>query len=451
MSMDMTKGKPIRLLITFALPLILSFIFQQLYTLCDSIIVGQLLGEKAFAATSSSAYLDWFPLSMIIGLTRGFGVLLAQRYGAGDSKGFRRALSMSIMLAAALAVFLTVLGVCFLQPFLRVLKTPPELFDYTASYLRVLWLGLIVTALQNMFDTALRALGDSRTPLFSLILSTILNIALDYLFMAGFRMGVESAALATVLSRVASITFSLWRLRRISFAFPAKPDFKPHAATIRSLLRLGIPPLLSFSVVATGELAVQTALNLCGVAFVTGVTAAKRYYSLMNIIGSSLEGSIATFVGQNTGAGQMRRVFDGTRTAVWMSIVTSIITTALVALFSRQLILLFLPQGSAEVLRIGIDALRAQAILLPGLYLLCLYRAAIQGMGNTIIPMLSGFLELALRFACIWALPLLWGREGLYFINAVTWAVLAIMLTTAYYVIRSRIQKRLVAQEMFAP
>ena len=447
MAQDMTKGKPLRLMVMFALPLALSSVLQQLYSVCDSMIVGQLFGPEAFAAIGSSSYLDWFPLSMLIGLSQGFGVVLAQRFGAKDERGFRRALAMSLLIAALVAMLLTVLGISFQGPFLRLLKTPEALFGYTAAYLRVLWLGLTVTAVQNVLGAALRALGDSRTPFVSLIVSTALNIVLDYLLMAGLHMGVEGAALATVCSRAGSIAYCAWKLRRVPFAMPARADTRLHGPTIRELLRMGIPPLLSFSITATGELAVQAAFNVCGVVFVTGMTAAKRYYSLLTVAGSALEGAVATFVGQNTGAKQIRRVLEGTRVAVWAGMLAAATTTAVVVLFRRQLIQLFLPPGNEEAFQIGMDALRIEALYLCGLYLLCLHRAAIQGMGNAVVPMLSGFLELALRFACVWALPLLFARKGLYYINAITWAGTAAMLMIVYYTTRRRILAKLALRE----
>ncbi|MEG2701237.1 MAG: MATE family efflux transporter, partial [Clostridia bacterium] len=164
MTLDMTKGRPTRLLLRFALPLMLSFMLQQLYTMCDSMIVGQLLGSEAFAAIGSSAYLNWFPLSMLIGLTQGFGVVLGQRFGAKDHEGFRRAFAMSTLLALAVSLLQTGVGVGLLYPFLHMLKTPTELMEHTAAYLRVLWLGLALSGFYNVLATALRALGDSRTP-----------------------------------------------------------------------------------------------------------------------------------------------------------------------------------------------------------------------------------------------------------------------------------------------
>ncbi|MEG2252845.1 MAG: MATE family efflux transporter, partial [Clostridia bacterium] len=263
--------------------------------------------------------------------------------------------------------------------------------------------------------------------------------ALDYLFLAAFHMGVEGAALATLLSQALATLLCLRGIRRVNDATPRKGEWRLHRATLRELLRLGLPPLLSFSVVSIGELVVQAAINLCGVVFVTGVTAARRYFSLLNIIGSALEGALATFVAQNTGARESQRILAGTRIAVLLGLGASVLTSVLVFVFAKPLILLFVPQGGAEIVRIGVEALRIETFFLWALYMLCLYRAAIQGMGNALIPMLSGFLELALRLVCVWLMPRLIGRSGLYFTDAFAWVLTAFMLIAAYL----RMSKRL--------
>lgn len=444
MALDMTRGKPLRLIVRFALPLMLSSMLQQLYTMCDSVIVGRLIGTEAFAAIGSSSFLQWFLTSMLIGLSQGFGVVFAQRYGAKDHAGFRRAFAMGLTVVLIVAAILTGAGLALLQPFLRLLRTPGELWPYMAAYLRVMWMGLALTGLYNVCASALRALGDSRSPFIALVIATALNIALDILFLAAFGMGVEGAALATLIAQACALGYCLLSLRHLSFAMPRREDWRPERATLRELLRLGVPPMLSFSVISTGELAMQRAVNSYGVIFVTGMTASQRYFSLLNIIGSALEGAVATFVGQNAGAKQTERIVSGTRTAVWLGVVSSMITSALVMLFRKDLILLFVPASNAQAVQIGMDALFVEATFLVSLYMLCLHRAALQGMGNALIPMLSGFMELALRLLWVlWAAPNLVGREGLYFTDSVTWIGTAILLMTAYYVTRRRMIARL--------
>lgn len=432
MTLDMTTGKPLRLMIRFAIPVLLSSILQLMYSMCDSVIVGQLLGANAFAAVSSCANINWFTLSMFMGLSQGFGVILAQRFGAKDETGFRQALTGSLVLIGLFALVLTGICLASLDPFIRLLKTPVELIGNTSQYMRVLWSGLALTALYNILDTALRAMGDTRTPLIALAISSIMNIALDYVFIAYCHWGVAGAALATVLSQAVAAAFCLIKLMGLRFAKPRKADWRPRAITYKALLRLGIPLLLRLSVTSTGELAVQTAINACGLIFVTGMAASRRYFSLLNITGNALEAALITYVSQNAGARQPRRILDGTRSAVKLGLGSSAVIMATVITLAKPLILLFLPHGDAQAIQIGIVSLRIETSALFILSPLLLYRAAIQGVGRPMIPMLSGFLELGLRLIVAFALPKLFGQTGLYFTDAITWLLTAIMLTLYY-------------------
>jgi len=437
MTLDMTHGKPVRLLIQFALPLMLSSLLQQFYTMFDSVIVGRLLGTEAFAAIGSASYLHWFPLSMLLGATHGFGVALSQRFGAKDTDGFRRFLACAVGLTLLIGLLFTAAGVGLLRGLLELINTPPELLELTFHYMRALWLGLLATAILNVFTATLRAMGDSRTPFVSLVVSTVLNIVLDFVFIAWMGMGVEGAALATVLSQGAAALWCFAGVRRTGL-LPARTHWRPQASIVRELLRLGVPPLVSHGVTATGDLAVLTAINRFGVLFVTGTTASRRYFSLFNIAGNALEGSLATFVGQNWGAREKQRIRRGARTAFRMGIGSAIVITLLIIAFAQPLILLFLPDGAGESLQVGIDSLRVEVLFLIALYMLLMHRAAIQGMGNAVVPMLSGFLELVMRVLSSWMLPMWVGREGLYFVDAVTWMVTAAMLIACYHVIARR-------------
>ncbi|NLO84885.1 MAG: MATE family efflux transporter [Clostridiales bacterium] len=447
MSLDMTQGKPLRLIVRFALPFMFSSILQQLYTMTDSVVVGRALGAQAFAAIGSSSFLQWFLLSAIIGLTQGFGVVLAQRFGAKDWQGFRRAVSMSLMLAAGLCALLTLIGLVFLEEALTLLGTPIELRAYVSQYLRALWSGLMLSAIYNVCAAVLRGMGDSRTPFIALVISTALNIVLDILLLMVFGMGVAGAAIATLIAQAVALGYCLRTLWRSQLAKPLREDWALDRPTVRELLRLGMPPMFSHMVISTGELAMQSAINAYGVDFVTGMTASQRYFSLLNIIGSALEGAVVTFVGQNVGAKKLRRALDGTRAAILLGVASALATTALVVIFAKPLIRFFLPTSGAEIVGIGMGALRVEAFFLIALYLLCLYRAAIQGMGDAIVPMISGFLELALRLVWVlWLAERLLGREGLYFTDGITWVGTAVYLIISYYKRRAKIISELEAQ-----
>ncbi len=439
MALDMTRGRPMRRLLQFAFPLILSSLLQQLYTLCDSVIVGRLLGTVAFTATGSASYLNWFPLGMLSGAIRGFGVPLSQRFGAKEQEAFRHFFGCAIVLSLFLGILISILGSAFALDFLVMLNTPEQLLDLAVRYIRVIWMGFGITALMNILNTALMAMGDSRTPLIALAVSSVVNIVLDIVLIAWTPMGVEGAALATVLSQAAAAVPCYLALRRAGNALPKACHFRPAWPVVKELVRMGFPQLLSNGVIASGELVVQAAVNACGVVFVTGITAARRYFNLINVVGFGLEGAVVTYVGQNYGAGEYDRIRRGTRTAIRLGVGSALLSGILVYLLAEPMILFFVPEGTPETITVGVEALRVQSVFLVFLYLLCEHRAAIQGMGNAIIPMVSGFMELGVRIACTLLLPVVIGREGLYFTDSAAWVPTALMLVISYYICRNKL------------
>jgi len=438
-TLNMTRGKPLSLLLKFAFPLMLSSLLQQLYTLCDSVIVGRLLGTVAFTATGSASYLNWFPLGMLLGAINGFGVTLSQRYGARKQEEFRHFFGCAMMISLLLGLFFSLFGSAFADNLLAALNTPVELMDLAARYVRVVWMGFGITALMNILNTAMMAMGDSRTPLIALAVSSFVNIVLDLVFISWLHWDVEGAALATVLAQAAAAIPGYLTLRRSEIGLPRARHFRPRKYIVKELFRLGFPQMLSFGVISSGELMVQAAINSCGVVFVTGMTASRRYFNLTNIIGGGLEGAVVTYVGQNYGAHRFDRIRQGTRTAVTMGLCASLLTGLAVFLFAEPMIRFFIPDGAAASIQIGTEALRVQAVFLAFLYLLCEHRAAIQGMGNAIIPMLSGFLELAVRIGATLLLPLWIGQKGLYFTDAAAWVPTMLMLTVCYHVCKNKL------------
>ena len=439
MTLDMTRGNPTKLLLRFAVPMILSSLLQQMYTLCDSFIIGRLLGTVAFTDTASAGNVNWFPLHISMGATTGFGVALAQFFGARKQEQFHRHFAGSLILCFGLGLLFSMIGLVFAEPFLHLLNTPLELLDYALRYLRVLWIGFTVTVLLNMFTTALLAMGDSRTPLVALAISSVINIVLDVICIAWLNLSLEGAALATVISQAAAAFWSFQGLRRIEHALPPKEYYRLDWDVVRKLLSLGAPRMLSNGVTTTGELLVQAAVNSWGVTFLTGLTASRRYMNLLNVVNSGLEGAVATYVGQNWGADKKGRIRQGTRNAIAIGFATSAVIGITVWILAEPMIRFFVPDGTPESLTFGIEALRVMAFFLPSLYLLCEYRAAIQGMGNSVIPMYSGFLELAMRVCATLLLPLLIGQKALYFTDAAAWAITMVMLMVSYYILQRKL------------
>ena len=440
--MDMTRGRPLPLLVRFGLPLMLSSILQQLYSLCDSMVVGRLIGVEAFAAVGAASFLNWLPLSMLLGLSQGFVVVLSQRFGAGDARGLWRSAWLSAAIGTAAAIVMGALGILFLHPLLTAMHTPAEMLELSAAYLRVVFAGLIASALYNVAATLLRATGDSRTPLLALAVSTLCNIALDYILVVFADMGVEGVALATVLAQLISLAVCMARIILKPIQPPELSAPAMMSGFVAQLLRNGLSPMFRDGVIAVGGLFVQTVINSFGVTFVAGMTAARRYFSMMEMAGAALEGALATFVGQNVGANRPDRIQEGTHTAVKLGIVAAVFTAILAAVFANPLITLLVGSSSPEVVQYGIIALRLTALFLPFLYLLCLYRASLQSMGDALTPMLSGFAELIMRLLSVLLLPPFIGHAAAYMADGLGWVAAAILLMTVYFQTQKRLMKR---------
>lgn len=432
-SMDMTRGRIVPHLLRFGMPLMITDILQQLYTLCDSVIVGRLIGVEAFAAVGAAYFLHWMPLSMITAMTHGFGAVMAQRFGAGDVAGWKRAWRYSVLWGIAAAVLLGGIGLIFLEKLLSAMRTPAEMTDYAVRYLRVLFAGLPLSAVYNVAGAHLRAAGDSRTPLKAMVISTTVNIALDFVLVSFFGMGVTGVALGTVLAQLVALAVCIVRLKTRPVVLPPPVEGEESAPVCRQLLKLGLPPFLQDGVTAIGGLFVQTMINGFGVAFVAGLTAANRYTTVLRMCGGALEGAAATFVGQNVGAGKMERAYEGTGTAAKLGLATSLVTAAAAAVFARPLIVLLVGEADPEVIRCGMIALRTAGAFLPALYMLCLYRASLQSMGDSLTPVLSGFTEFAMRLFSVLVLAAVIGRVAAYIAEGLGCVAAMILLMSVYY------------------
>lgn len=439
MPLDMTSGKPARLLLKFAFPLMLSQLLQQCYSLCDTLIVGRFLGAVALTATGSAGALSWFPQNLVCCAIYAYGVALSHRFGAKDPDGFRRCFAGSAVLTVTLGVIVTLVGSLFAEDFLVLLDTPAELLPQATTYLRILWIGFLVTALMNLFSSALTSIGDSKTPLVSLAISSVVNILLDIIFLAWLDMGIGGAALATVLAQVFAAGWNLLQLIRKRDVLPQTRHFRLQRQVMKELLRLSLPQMLSSAVINSGGLLVQRIINGHGVDFVMGLNAAGRIFSTLYVVGYGLELAVLTYTGQNWGAGKPDRIRAGTRFSVVLGFASSALIGIVVALLAEPLVRFLITDASDETIRIGAEALRIQSLFLPSMYLLCEFRAAIQGMGNVVYPMLSGFSELAMRIGASLLLPLIMGRAGLYFVDAAAWIpTMGLMIVGYIAVLRRR-------------
>ena len=434
---DMTTGKPAGLLLSFALPLMAGNICQQLYTMVDTMVVGQVLGVEALASLGAADWLNWLVLGIIMGFTQGFSILISQRFSAEDQDGLRKVTAMSTLLSAVIAVVVTVSSLLLAEPVLRLLNTPDNVLPGSLSYLRIIFSGSVIVTTYNMMASILRAMGDSRTPLYAMLVASVVNIGLDLLFVMGFHWGIPGAAAATVIAQGCSCLFCLAVLRRMTVLRMTKTDWHPDGCLCRRLFQLGLPMAFQNTVIAVGGLVIQFVINGFGFLFVAGFTATNKLYGLLELAATSFGFSMATYAGQNLGAKKYRRICEGMRSALKMAVATSVIISAAMIAFGKPVLLLFIsgePGEVAQVLDIAYTYLFIMCCLLSVLYLLHLYRSALQGMGDTVIPMVSGIAELTMRIGCALLLPIWLGQYGIYFAEIAAWVGAVVILVTFYYI-----------------
>ena len=446
---DMTQGNPTKLIFFFAIPLILGNLFQQLYMLVDTIVVGQGVGVQALAAIGAADWLSWMVLGLVTGLTQGFSILFSQLYGAKNIRGLKRAVGNSIKLtagAAVLFVALTELAIC---PVLNLLQTPADVFSDAVLYLRILFAGIPIILAYNLGASVLRALGDSKSPLYAMIVAAGVNVGLDLLFVMGFHWGIAGAAGATVIAQGCSFLFCMFRIRKVDILQLGAEDLQLNGALVGSLLRLGLPIMFQNTVISVGGMVLQSVINKAGVLFVAGFTATNKLYGMMEMAAISYGFAVTTYVGQNLGAGQYRRIRKGVFRAIIMAILTAALISAVMLLFGKMILGMFIsaePEQAAEVMRVAYHYLFILSVCLPILYLLHAYLCALRGMGDTIIPLISGFVELGMRVLAAKVLPAIWGQEGIFYAEVLAWAGAVVLGAAAYYVRIRRLMKHSISQ-----
>lgn len=432
----MTKGSPARLLFFFAIPLMLGNLFQQLYTMVDTIIVGQGVGVQALASLGAADWLNWLFQGIATGLTQGFSILFAQFYGARNEEALKKSIGNAIVLTLAAAVLLTAAGEILLTGILNLLKTPQDIYGGASIYLRIMFGGIPVVLFYNLEAALLRALGDSKSPLIAMVVAACTNIALDLLFVMVFHWGIPGAAAATIIAQCVSLLYCLAVIRKISIVRPGREDFRLGRSLCRQLLGLGIPVMFQNTVISVGGMVVQSVINGFGFLFVAGFTATNKLYGLLETAAISFGFSITTFVAQNMGAGNYGRIRKGMRSGAAMALLTSVAVSAVMLLFGRQILSLFISADAGqadEVLYIAFHYLTIMSIFLAVLYALHAYRCALQGLGDTVTPMVSGIAEFVMRVLAALLLPRVMGQEGIYYAEILAWIGAAAILVTAYY------------------
>lgn len=430
----MTSGSPAKLILAFAIPLLIGNLFQQLYSMADMYIVGHTISASALGAIGCTGSISGLLIGFAQGLTSGFCVLTAQHFGAGDEKKMRQSFAAGIVLSLAFIALLTAAGFCLLKPVLRLMNTREELFSDAYGYISVIVCGLGCTVLYNFFAGVLRALGDSRRPLYVLIGACVVNIVLDYLLILVFGMGVEGAAVATVISQGLSAACCLFFLLKSVPQFRLKrDDFRLPLRILLKHLGIGLPMGLQWSMISIGQIVLQSALNGLGVNEVTAFTAAAKIDMLAVAPSFSFGSSMSTYVAQNYGAGNMPRIRKGMRQCCAISLSVCLAIGIVNIIFGKTFAGFFVGRQETEVIRLVHTYLIINGAMYFMHALLMIFRNADQGLERPVSTMLAGFMELVMRFVTAWVLIRFWGFEGACFSSPLSWVAAAVPLVISYF------------------
>ena len=434
MTTDMTRGAPLRLLVAFSWPLLVGNVIQMAYALADMIIVGRLLGERALAAVGGVGSTIFVVLGFVFGITAGVAVVTAQRFGAGDPRGVRHSVGTGVWVSAAIAGAVTLACWLCVDPILRLLNTPPDVFAEAREYLSVSFLGTPLMVFFNFQSATLRALGDSRTPLFFLAGASLLNVVLDILFISAFDMGVGGAAWATNTAIFSSALACLLLVtRRLPELRLSLSDWRPRPRMALRQLWIALPMGLQFSVTGLGAMVLQAAINTFGVAQMAGMTAARNVENVACQLPVALGQAMATYAAQNFGAGRLARIRAGVRASVLITVACGVVMTALTLLFGDLFVAAFLRERSAEVLAVGRRMLWVTAPFFVPLGLIFIFRNTLQGIGRSLLPMLAGFVEMAMRMGVALGLLHVLGVNAVYWGDPAAWVGAAVLLIVAYW------------------
>lgn len=442
MAKDMTSGKPIKLIWNFTIPLLIGNLFQQLYNMADTFIVGRTIGVHALASVGSTGSIIFLILGFANGLTAGLAIPLAQRYGAKNYSGVKRSFYVSILISAVVAILLTILSMVFCRQILEIMQTPVEIIDGAYDYLMVIFAGIFSSMAFNLLSNIFRSIGDAKTPLYFLVIACIMNIILDVVFIAGVGMGVEGAGYATVLSQIFSaLACILYIWKKIPILRLNSKDFVAKSLDVKEHIRISFPMAFQSSIIAIGAIIIQITLNQLGATAVAAYTAAQKIDQVAILPMMSFGVTMATFVAQNYGAKKYDRIWRGVRDCIKLSLTFAISVGIILNLFSPIFIRAFVGVGHEEVVELGAIYFITNGTMYSLLSLLFIYRYTLQGVGKTFTPTVAGIMELCMRAFAAVVLSNLYGYTGATMANPLAWLGSLIPLMIAYYLFKNKFLK----------
>ena len=450
MTKDLTSGSPLKVILMFTLPLVLGNLFQQFYALADTIIVGRFCGVSALASVGATGSVNYLILGFVIGVCNGFAIPIAQLFGARDYKDLRRHVANAAWLCIAGSVVLTVATVALTRPMMELMQTPDDILDGAVVYIGWIFAGIPFIFLYNMVAAIMRALGDSKTPLYFLILTSALNIGLDLVFIIPFHFGVLGAALATDISQVISGVLSFAYLRRkFDVLKMEKGDMAYSKKACGRLLGIGVPMGLQCSITAIGSVIMQWAVNVLGSTAVAAVTAAGKTQSLLTVPLESIGTAMATYAGQNLGASRMDRVRQGVNSALLIILVYALASAFILHFTDVQIMSLFLDTAKeVDIVNMGREYLFWNSVFFIPLGALIVWRYTIQGLGFSTLAMMAGVAEMVARTAVAIVLVPILGYFGAELSNPAAWVAACLFLYPAYKWTCRQLDNRLLAAKL---
>lgn len=433
---DMTVGNPTKIILNFTLPIFIGNVFQQFYNMADAVIVGKFVGTKALAAVGSTGTIMFLIYGFVVGMTAGFTVLTAQKFGAGDLPAMRRTVAGASILSLIIGLILTAAFMLLMKPWLHLMNTPSDIYTDAYAYIMIISGGILAQMLYNLLASILRALGNSKVPLYFLIFSALLNIALDLFFIIVFHMGAAGAAIATIISQgVSGLLCLVYIIKKVPILHMTREDWHPEGALLKRQMQIGIPMALQYSITAIGTMMVQSSLNILGSTLVAAFTAASKIEQVVTQAYVALGTTIATYGAQNMGAGNIPRIRKGFRSSTIIGIVYSFAATALVMTVGKYMSYLFVSEDVALIIdSVDIYLKCVGAFFIP-LTIVNIYRNGIQGLGYGLLPMMAGVAELIGRGVVAVIAARQHSYLGVCLASPAAWVLAAALLLVMYFYI----------------
>lgn len=443
MTKNMTEGNPLKIILLFSIPVLLGNLFQQFYNMVDTIIVGRYLGEEALAAVGSTGSLMFFVLGFANGVAQGFGVMISHSYGAKDHKLLKHYVALSLILTIIISGILTILTVLGSRQLLIWMNTPENILELANDYIQVIFAGIILTMSYNVAAGILRGIGDSKTPLYFLILSSFLNIFLDMVLIVFIPLGTAGAAYATIISQgISAILCFIYMFRKFDILKIKREDIYVDRVGVVNMLSVGVPMALNYSITAIGIMIFQSAVNVFGSSVVAAFTAASKVCNIATQTMPTLGTAMATYCGQNLGAGKFDRIFTGMKQAFFLCFAAAGLAAALCCLGGRFIVGWFISNPTEEIFTYAMQYLYIISVYMLPLAWIYTYRNALQGLGEGFIPMISGVVELICRYVVILFFAKPFGYVGVCYADPVTWIVTGLLLIFTYISWKRKIQKK---------